>query len=116
MPYSPLGPCRVSGCPNRADCPIHPRAVQQPAPDRPSAAKQGYGRKWQAARAAFLKAHPYCACGCGRLSETVDHITPHRGDRTLFWDRKNWQAMAKVCHDRKTVLHDGGFGRARVTR
>jgi 5-methylcytosine-specific restriction protein A len=27
----------------------------------------------------------------------------------LFWDSSNWQAMAKVCHDRKTARQDGGF-------
>lgn len=21
----------------------------------------------------------------------------------LFWDRSNWQSMAKTCHDRKTA-------------
>jgi 5-methylcytosine-specific restriction enzyme A len=29
---------------------------------------------------------------------------------TLFWDRNNWQAMAKACHDKKTASEDGGFG------
>jgi len=28
----------------------------------------------------------------------------------LFWDRNNWQSMAKACHDRKTAAEDGGFG------
>lgn len=27
----------------------------------------------------------------------------------LFWDRQNWQAMNKVCHDRKTALEDSAF-------
>jgi 5-methylcytosine-specific restriction enzyme A len=40
----------------------------------------------------------------------VDHIIPHRGDMTLFWNRKNWQAMSKTCHDKKTATQDGGFG------
>lgn len=29
----------------------------------------------------------------------VDHIVPHRGDMKLFWDRDNWQALCKACHD-----------------
>jgi 5-methylcytosine-specific restriction protein A len=41
----------------------------------------------------------------------VDHKVPHRGDMKLFWDRNNWQSMAKECHDRKTASEDGGFGR-----
>jgi prophage lambdaSa04, HNH endonuclease family protein len=30
----------------------------------------------------------------------------------LFWDKTNWQAMSKRCHDRKTAREDGGFGNA----
>jgi 5-methylcytosine-specific restriction protein A len=40
----------------------------------------------------------------------VDHIRPHRGNRDLFWDMTNWQAMSKVCHDRKTSKEVDGFG------
>ena len=29
----------------------------------------------------------------------VDHIIPHRGDKTLFWDETNWQSLCKTCHD-----------------
>ncbi|WP_189426952.1 HNH endonuclease [Devosia pacifica] len=28
-----------------------------------------------------------------------DHITPHRGDDQLFWDRTNWQALCAHCHN-----------------
>jgi len=36
----------------------------------------------------------------------VDHIKPHRGDRELFWDQSNWQALCKAHHDKKTGLED----------
>ena len=36
----------------------------------------------------------------------VDHIVPHRGDRKLFWDEKNWQPLCKRCHDTKTLTED----------
>jgi 5-methylcytosine-specific restriction protein A len=36
----------------------------------------------------------------------VDHIKPHRGDQTLFWDRSNWQALCKQHHDEKTGKED----------
>ena len=36
----------------------------------------------------------------------LDHIIPHRGDRRLFWDRNNWQALCKSCHDSKTMTED----------
>ena len=29
----------------------------------------------------------------------VDHIKPHKGDETLFWDETNWQALCKPHHD-----------------
>jgi 5-methylcytosine-specific restriction protein A len=44
----------------------------------------------------------------------VDHIVPHRGDERLFWDSvNNWQSLCESCHNRATVLFDGGFGNER---
>jgi 5-methylcytosine-specific restriction protein A len=83
---------------------------------RESSTARGYGYKWQQASKGFLRQHPLCQCeecqeGKLRLREAtvVDHIVPHRNDMSLFWDRNNWQAMAKECHDRKTATQDGGF-------
>ena len=65
--------------------------------DRPSAARRGYDRKWREARASWLREHPLCVeCETkGRFvaAVVVDHIVPHRGDLTLFWDRLNWQSL-----------------------
>jgi len=62
-----------------------------------------YGCKWQRARASFLRDHPLCAFHLARgavvTAMVVDHKIPHRGDRKLFWDRKNWQSLCKPCHD-----------------
>lgn len=83
---------------------------------RPSAAKRGYGSKWDKARKAFLAAHPTCQCaecvasGHPLQADVVDHIIPHRGNSKLFWDTRNWQAMNHVCHNRKTARENGGFG------
>jgi len=41
-----------------------------------------------------------------RKATVVDHIIPHRGDEKLFWDRDNWQALCKRCHDQKTWTED----------
>jgi 5-methylcytosine-specific restriction endonuclease McrA len=78
------------------------------SPDTGSSAR-GYTYRWQLARKAFLAEHPLCECedclaGEKRLTvaTVVDHHIPHRGDERLFWDRSNWRAMAKPCHDRKT--------------
>jgi 5-methylcytosine-specific restriction protein A len=84
---------------------------------RPSASERGYGRRWQKARAGYLARHPLCVDpyrdhGIRVVAATeLDHIIPHKGDMTLFWDVSNWQALCKACHARKTATEDGGFGR-----
>lgn len=70
---------------------------------RRSAAQRGYGYKWQQARVTWLNEHPLCADhlrrGLVAAATVVDHIVPHRGDLSLFWDRKNWQSLCADCHD-----------------
>ena len=81
--------------------------VERPKIDsRPSSSKRLYDATWRRARLCFLRAHPLC-CYClktGQLTPAtdVDHITPHKGDLTLFWDRTNWQPLCGLCHKRKT--------------
>jgi 5-methylcytosine-specific restriction protein A len=66
-----------------------------------------YGRKWGKLRAAFLAEHPLCAHCEARFDLTpateVDHITPHRGDRELFWNVRNLQGLCATCHGKKTA-------------
>jgi 5-methylcytosine-specific restriction endonuclease McrA len=73
------------------------------AEQRESSSKRGYGSRWQKAREAFLRAHPLCADHLKRgqvvQASVVDHVTPHRGDKQLFWDSTNWQSLCKHCHD-----------------
>lgn len=117
MPYlKPLKPCRCQGCARLTSgkyCEEHQR-LNTLESGRPTAAERGYNSRWQKARQIFLAEHPLCV-ECekqGRYVEAtvVDHITPHKGDQILFWDESNWQPLCKQCHDRKTVLKDGGFG------
>ena len=108
MPYKPLKPCKYSGCVNltpKSYCEQHRRIYGE---NRLSAAKRGYGYKWRIAANKFLRLNPICRCG--NQAECVDHIVPHRGNKILFWDKSNWQALCKECHNRKTAKHDGGFG------
>lgn len=62
-----------------------------------------YDSRWQKARAFFLADHPLCVMCLeqGKLTESkiVDHIKPHKMDMVLFWDKDNWQALCKHCHD-----------------
>lgn len=109
MPRKPKHPCAHPRCPNLTDnryCeqhkPLHP--------DRPSAAKRGYGSKWQRVSKAYLRKHPLCVkCQAeGRYVQAtvVDHVISHRGDKNLFWNESNWQALCKSCHDKKTWTED----------
>lgn len=125
MPKKAKRPCMYFGCPNLVEagekyCPEHKEnEVQQQRQydnERGTAAQRGYDARWRKARILFLRRHPICECDeCKRLGRilpatVVDHIKPHKGDPKLFWDKNNWQAMAKSCHDRKTAKEDGGFG------
>ena len=74
--------------------------------DKSGANARGYTYEWQQATKRFLNGHPLCAhCHAkGRVSAAtvVDHVVPHRGDESKFWNEQNWQPMCKPCHDRKT--------------
>jgi 5-methylcytosine-specific restriction protein A len=82
--------------------------------NRPSAESRGYDWRWQKYRIAFLKKYPLCELckeqGIVTAADVVDHIVPHKGDMIKFWDKTNHQSACVPCHNRKTVLEDGGFG------
>jgi 5-methylcytosine-specific restriction endonuclease McrA len=71
--------------------------------ERGSANERGYTYRWQKSAKLFLDEHPLCIfCeqqGHITAATVVDHIKPHRGDNELFWDKNNWQALCKPCHD-----------------
>lgn len=93
-----------------------PRANPQGQAPKPrqqvSPRKLGYTTAWDKARAEFLKTHPRCECPVHKgkpdapAAQMVDHKVPHKGDRTLFWSRSNWQAMTNSCHSTKTGRYD----------
>lgn len=86
---------------------------------RPSARQRGYTHLWDKAAAAFKHQHPLCAM-CeqrGRITPAfaVDHIIPHRGDMTLFWDRSNWQSLCREHHNSdKQRVERGGMVRQEI--
>lgn len=112
MPYRPKKPCRHPGCARLVDSTetycsehktLHPEFTR-------SASRRGYGSRWQKISKRYLKEHSLCT-EClkqGRYTEAtvVDHIVPHRGNQKLFWDKNNWQALCKPCHDKKTGTED----------
>lgn len=62
-----------------------------------------YGAKWRRISQHYLVLNPFCVyceqLGTVELATVVDHKIPHKGDKQLFWDRKNWQGLCKPCHD-----------------
>ena len=112
MPSKPKTPCKHPGCAALVPagtkyCDMH--RTLHPEETR-SAASRGYDAAWRRARRRYLDTHPLCA-ECmqrGRYTKAtvVDHVIPHRGDTRLFWDRSNWRALCKRCHDRKTRRED----------
>ena len=79
---------------------------------RPSARARGYTWRWEKARATYLRSKPLCVM-CNRdrrvtLASVVDHIIPHKGDQTLFWDTSNWQGLCKTHHDSTKHMQEHG--------
>jgi 5-methylcytosine-specific restriction enzyme A len=99
MPYAPPRACACGAIVQAGTycaCQIRRRAENDRR--RPNATERGYDSKWQRERVAFLKAHPNCTF-CGTAATVVDHKTPHRGDKRLFWSRSNWQPLCAPCHN-----------------
>ena len=64
--------------------------------------------EWRKRRREFLKKYPICFI-CGKPATIADHITPHRGDLSLFYDEQNLQPMCQACHSRKTLKENSYF-------
>ena len=109
MPSKPNIPCKHPGCPAlipygskycEAHKKLHPEATR-------SASSRGYGAAWQRESRRFLAMPEHRLCEeClkeGRYvkATVVDHVVPHRGDPTLFWDRSNWRGFARVVTTRR---------------
>lgn len=116
MPYRPLGPCSVQGCPERAvrrgRCARHAAEAEaryraEHPDERPNFRERGYSSKWDTLRKEFIRRHPRCVL-CGGRASHVDHIVPRRQGGTD--DVANLQALCWSCHSRKTATVDGGFG------
>lgn len=120
MPLKPKRPCSKIGCNNLTReryCEAHKQEQNQYDRNRGSAASRGYDSKWRKYRIAFLAKHPLCVecqkIGIVRAATVVDHITPHKGNKILFWDKNNHQPLCASCHSAKTAREDGGWGNAR---
>lgn len=60
-------------------------------------------RQWKRLRLQVLAEHPLCVMCLDRdkrvvPATVVDHIIPHGGDLSLFWDMDNLQSLCASCH------------------
>ena len=60
---------------------------------------------WRAHTLKFLKINEKCYA-CGKESEVVDHLQPHRGDVKLFTKPDNMIPLCHKCHNTVTALFD----------
>lgn len=105
LPRKPKRPCSHCGGLSRGRCDCSKSKAQDRATDarRGSAHERGYDYRWSLASKWHLKANPLCV-RCLGLSVTTaatltDHIVPHNGSYSIFWDRDNWQSLCAHCHD-----------------
>ena len=128
MSRRPGHPCKKPGCAaivgagDGAYCAEHARPLPPGGYDeqRPSAARRGYGRRWQRLRAMFLSANPICKdpdsrhCGEVRPATDVDHITPKAQGGRYVWE--NLQPLCPSCHSAKTATQSSGWATGKGDR
>lgn len=58
--------------------------------------------KWKRLRDHQLTSEPLCRfcieSDVVEAATVVDHVIPHRGDQTLFYDPDNLQSLCSTCH------------------
>ena len=117
-PFAPKHPCGYPGCATLTDagrCERHRKQEQREYDRRRgSPAARGYDHAWRKASKEYLARNPLCVECLKRnrvtAARVTDHIVPHKGDPSLFWDPSNFQGLCVRCHSRKTALHDGRWG------
>ena len=122
MPNKPKRLCKHPGCNQLIDttyCSTHQQLHIQKRRDYDINSRQSYHdwyscKRWRLLRMHWLKCNPLCVeCSKNhRLvpATVVDHIVPHKGKQSMFYDTNNLQSLCKQCHDIKTARDNGGFG------
>ena len=115
--------CGQPGCGvvvERGYCPEHvPPDRRQLRDERQGNSNdRGYTYRWYTRARLFRQHYPLCGqrpegqspvmsecweAGRAVIADLVDHVVPHKGNPTLFWDElHNWQSLCEECHARKT--------------
>lgn len=86
--------------------------------DRPNARARGYTTAWDKASATFKQRNPYClgclALGKQTRTDVVDHVEPHRGDQTKFWDTLRWQPTCAWHHNSIKPMLERMYGEGAI--
>lgn len=115
-PQKAKRPCSHQACSgyatNQGYCDKHQDKIRKKDRERGTAHQRGYDARWSKERDEFLRQHPLCV-ECRKKdyinpATVVDHIIPHKGDQTLFWDKTNWQPLCETHHNIKTATEDRG--------
>lgn len=72
-----------------------------------------YSKPWRRMRAIVLREEPFCWCGCGQPSNTVDHKKERATHPELELVRSNLRGAFRNCHNRRTAAESGAFGNPR---
>src|SRR3990167_6086444 len=91
-------PCPTPYCPELQPCSQH---THGPFATAQRSTTLYHTTRWQQERKAQLQREPYCRA-CGGKANTADHVTPHRGNAVLFWNRSNLQSLCRRCSNAKT--------------
>lgn len=124
MPTSPLSLCVVTGCANMVTsgrCEEHRLELRRESDSRrPNGYQRGYTPQWAAFSKDYLARHPWCECDdCTNTpfnrprATDVDHRDGSGRNGPRAYDESNLIALSHSHHSRKTVRHDGGFGRTK---
>ena len=99
-------PSRLTTPPSRLSVSVPVgEAGQSRQRDRDQPIRRNYKTaRWQRLRWSVLLRDLFTCRRCRRLEAdtsqlVADHIIPHRGDETLFWNDANLQCLCKSCHD-----------------
>jgi 5-methylcytosine-specific restriction protein A len=125
LPQAPPHPCANRKCRGglapRGEryCPAckaeaEARERQADVERRGTASQRNYGAPWRLTRERILQRDNYLCLYCqnvDRLTEAtiVDHVRPRSCGGTE--DDANLASCCRDCHNEKTILHDGGYGR-----
>ncbi len=134
VPNRPPRRCSAIGCPTfvtvQSRCAFHRQQAQRQSDVRRGTAQErGYTYRWSQTSQQHLKFYPLCGMrspdaytdgwrgechdlGRMRAATCTDHIHPHKGNATVFWDPRNRQSLCGRCNTLKAIRFEGSFGRS----